>query len=187
MTLMIMRIFDIFLAAIGLLVLSPMMLIIFLLCLLDTGQPVFQQKRLGRNKVPITLLKFRTMALNTPSVATHLSSSHAVTPLGRFLRRTKLDELPQLWNVLRGDMAVVGPRPGLLNQAELTAARERLNVFTVRPGITGLAQVRKIDMSTPKLLAQTDAQMVSQMSLKNYFKYIFLTFMGKGGGDRMRL
>lgn len=180
------RIFDILASALGLLVGSPMILLIFLLCLLDTGRPIFQQKRLGRNKVPITILKFRTMALDTPSVATHLSSSDAVTSFGHFLRSTKLDELPQLWNVLRGEMSLVGPRPGLSNQVELTAARERLGVFKVRPGITGLAQVNMIDMSTPELLAQTDADMIAQMSVGNYFKYIFLTFIGKGSGDRIK-
>lgn len=186
MTLILIRIFDIFLATVGLLVLFPMMLLIFLLCLLETGQPLFKQERLGRNQVPITILKFRTMALNTPSVATHLSDLTSVTPLGRFLRRTKLDELPQLWNVFKGDMGLVGPRPGLPNQVELTAARERLNVFVFRPGITGLAQLNRIDMSTPELLAQTDAQMISQISLKNYFKYIFLTLIGEGIGDSIK-
>jgi len=187
MTLMLIRILDIFLATVGFLVLLPIMLVIFLLCSLESGQPLLKQKRLGRNKVPITLIKFRTMALNTPSVATHLLDLNSVTPLGRFLRRTKLDELPQLWNVLKGDMGLVGPRPGLENQVELTAARERLNVFAFRPGITGLAQVSKIDMSTPELLAQTDAKMISQMSLKNYLKYIFFTLIGKGSGDRIKL
>lgn len=181
------RVVDIILSTLGLVFASPVMLLVLVFGWLEAGRPIFCQERLCRNKVTFTLFKFRTMAPNTPSVATHLANSHAVTPLGRFLRRTKLDELPQLWNVLKGDMSLVGPRPGLPNQAELTAARERLGVFAVRPGITGLAQVSGIDMSTPELLAQTDARMIAEMSLKNYFKYVLLTILGKGGGDRIKL
>ena len=114
------------------------------------------------------------------------STSPAVTHLGSFLRKTKLDELPQLWNVLKGEVSLVGPRPNLLNQVELINAREALDVYRVRPGITGLAQIKDIDMSTPTLLANTDAEMISAMSVVNYFKYIFLTVAGKGQGDRAR-
>jgi lipopolysaccharide/colanic/teichoic acid biosynthesis glycosyltransferase len=102
------------------------------------------------------------------------------------LRKTKLDELPQLWNVLKGEMSLVGPRPGLFNQQELTAVREQQGVFKVRPGITGLAQVSEIDMSTPELLAETDAKMIASLSLKNYFKYILQTVIGRGSGDRVK-
>lgn len=186
MTSSMLRIFDIILSIIGLLFLSPVFLLITLLCLVDTGRPIFLQERLGLYKVPFALVKIRTMALDTPSVATHLASSGAITPLGRFLRRTKLDELPQLWNVLKGEMSIVGPRPGLPNQIELTRAREKHGIYSVRPGITGLAQISGIDMSTPELLAQTDAQMIANMSVKNYFKYIRLTMMGKGSGDRIK-
>ena len=180
------RVFDIFISIVGLLLALPVMLLILLLSMVETGRPIFLQERVGRNKDPFVLLKFRTMAPNTPSMATHLASSHAITPLGRFLRRAKLDELPQLWNVLIGEMSLVGPRPGLPNQPELTEARERLGVLKVRPGITGLAQINGIDMSTPELLAQTDARMIAEMSVRNYFKYIFLTVMGKGSGDRIK-
>ena len=126
------------------------------------------------------------MQMDTHSVPTHLTNFAAVTPVGRFLRRTKLDELPQLWNVLAGDMSLVGPRPGLPNQVELTDAREALGVFKVRPGITGLAQVSGIDMSTPELLAQTDARMIAEMSVYNYFRYIAMTIAGRGSDDRVR-
>ena len=180
------RVFDIFLSIVGLLLALPLMVLISVLSMVETGRPIFLQERVGRNKNPFVLLKFRTMAPNTPSVATHLASSHAITPLGSFLRRAKLDELPQLWNVLKGEMSLVGPRPGLPNQVELTVARERLGVFKVRPGITGLAQVSGIDMSTPGLLAQTDARMIAEMSVRNYFKYIFLTLTGRGSGDRIK-
>lgn len=152
----------------------------------DTGSPIFKQERVGRNKKPFTLVKFRTMSVDTASVASHLASTASITKMGGFLRKTKLDELPQLWNVLKGEMSLVGPRPGLFNQEELTAARESAGAYDVRPGITGLAQVNDIDMSTPDLLAKTDAEMIKGMTLKNYFKYIFQTVLGAGTGDRVR-
>ena len=126
------------------------------------------------------------MKMDTASVATHLASSASITPFGRFLRKTKLDELPQLWNVMKGEMSLVGPRPGLFNQLELTEERAKRGVFVVRPGITGLAQVSDIDMSTPALLAETDQRMIQTLSLASYFKYIFMTVAGKGAGDRVR-
>ena len=104
-----------------------------------------------------------------------------------FLRRTKLDELPQLWNVLKGEMSFVGPRPCLFNQTELIAERRSRGVFEARPGITGLAQVSNIDMSTPKLLAEIDAHMLKELTMPAYFKYIFMTVGGKGSGDVVKL
>jgi lipopolysaccharide/colanic/teichoic acid biosynthesis glycosyltransferase len=118
-------------------------------------------------------------------VATHLASSSSITPYGRFLRKSKLDELPQLWNVFVGDMSLVGPRPNLFNQEELIMERDFRGVYSVRPGITGLAQINKIDMSTPQLLAETDSKMLKELNLLGYFKYILLTVFGKGFGDRV--
>ncbi|MFZ1569048.1 MAG: sugar transferase [Thiolinea sp.] len=100
--------------------------------------------------------------------------------------RTKLDELPQLWNVLKGEMSRVGPRPCLPTQTELIDEREKSQVFKLRPGITGLAQINNIDMSTPELLAETDAKMLQNLSLLNYFSYISQTLLGKGQGDKIR-
>jgi O-antigen biosynthesis protein WbqP len=179
------RIFDIIFSLIGLVFGLPVLLVIWILGLIDTGSPIFRQERVGRNMVSFTLVKFRTMSRDTASLASHLASSSSITSLGRFLRKTKLDELPQLWNVLQGDMSLVGPRPNLFNQEELIHARDALDVYSVRPGITGLAQIRDVDMSTPELLAKTDAEMISTMSVVNYFKYIFLTVGGKGQGDRV--
>lgn len=179
------RLFDFVFSLIGLIFGSPIFVALAVVGLFDTGSPIFRQERVGRYKKPFTLVKFRTMKLNTDSVATHLASASSVTLYGRFLRRTKLDELPQLWNVVKGEMSLVGPRPGLLNQTELTRARDKLNVFKVRPGITGLSQVNEIDMSTPEKLAQSDAKMIGEMSIKNYFRYILLTVVGKGSGDRI--
>lgn len=179
------RILDIVFSFFGLVFSLPLLLLLIVVGLFDTGSPIFRQKRVGRYQRPFTLFKFRTMKVDTVSEATHLASSASITVFGRFLRRTKLDELPQLWNVLKGDMSLVGPRPGLLNQHELTHEREKRGVYSVRPGITGLAQVNKIDMSTPDLLAATDQKMIQSLSLTNYFKYILQTMAGKGGGDRV--
>ena len=179
------RIFDIIFSLIGLVSALPVLLVIWILGLLDTGSPIFRQERVGRSMKSFSLFKFRTMTRDTVSVASHLASSSSITSFGQFLRKTKLDELPQLWNVLKGDMSLVGPRPNLFNQAELIHARDALDVYSVLPGITGLAQIRDIDMSTPELLAKTDAEMISTMSVVNYFKYIFLTFAGKGQGDQV--
>lgn len=180
------RLLDIALSLLGLLGLLPVLLVLTILGLLDTGSPMFRQIRVGRGQRPFILVKFRTMKLSTASVASHLADATAITPYGRFLRRTKLDELPQLWNVLKGEMSLVGPRPGLFNQAELTRERAAKGVFDVRPGITGLAQVSAIDMSAPQLLAEIDQQMIATLTVKAYFKYIFLTVAGKGRGDRVK-
>ncbi len=180
------RILDFSFSLLGLIFGLPVLLTIYVTGLFDTGSPVFKQERVGKNKKQFILVKFRTMSVDTASVASHLASTASITKLGGFLRKTKLDELPQLWNVLKGEMSLVGPRPGLFNQEELTQAREEKGVFDVRPGITGLAQVNDIDMSTPELLAETDAKMIREMSIKNYFKFIFQTVLGGGAGDRVK-
>ena len=180
------RFLDVIFSLTGLLLGLPILLILYLIGLFDTGSPLFFQQRVGRDKKPFTLVKFRTMGLSTESVATHLANKSSITPYGSFLRKTKLDELPQLWNVLIGEMSLVGPRPGLYSQEELTCERDKVGVFKVRPGITGLAQIQAIDMSTPKLLAETDAKMLKTISVWNYFRYIVSTIMGRGFGDRVR-
>lgn len=179
------RFFDMLLSFFGLVFFSPLLLALYLVCHLDTGDAVFRQVRVGRNSQPFTLLKFRTMRIGTESVATHLADASAITKSGRFLRRTKLDELPQLWNVLKGEMSLVGPRPCLLNQSELIAERDLRGVLNARPGVTGLAQVKGVDMSIPRRLAEMDALMLQEMNSWNYFKYIFLTIFGSGAGDRI--
>jgi len=183
---MMLRSLDIVFAILGLLVTMPLMIVLFLLGLLDTGAPLFRQERVGRFQKPFILVKFRTMRPDTLSIATHLADASAITPLGHFLRKTKLDELPQLWNVLTGEMSLVGPRPCLPNQIELIEEREKLEVFDICPGITGLAQIQGVDMSTPVLLAKIDAQMIATLSLSSYFKYIVLTALGRGTGDRVK-
>jgi len=180
------RSLDVLLAGTGLLLLAPLLALLWLAGWFDTGSPLFRQQRVGRHQRPFVLLKFRTMRPDTASVATHLVNPAAITPYGRFLRRSKLDELPQLWNVLKGDMSLVGPRPCLPNQTELVQERERRGVFAARPGITGLAQVQKVDMSGPAHLAELDALMLQQLSLGLYLKLIAHTLTGRGSGDRVR-
>lgn len=180
------RLFDFVFAFFGLLFLWPVLLVLILIGYFDTGSPLFFQTRVGRNKKPFTLIKFRTMPVDTESVATHLVGASSVTKLGAFLRKTKLDELPQLINVVKGEMSLVGPRPNLFNQIELIEEREKRSVYSVRPGITGLAQVNEIDMSEPEKLAEWDQRMIQTMTVKKYFSYIFATVTGSGAGDRVR-
>ncbi len=180
------RIFDILFSFLGILLLSPILLILIIIGYFDTGSPLFRQERVGVNQKPFNLLKFRSMHVNTQAVPTHLVQASAITKWGSFLRKSKLDELPQLFNVLMGDMSFVGPRPNLCNQIELIQERGMRGVYSIRPGITGLAQIHKIDMSTPQRLAETDAKMIDHINVWYYFKYIFLTVFGKGFGDRVR-
>lgn len=145
------------------------------------------QKRVGKNLKPFNLYKFRTLKVDTPSLSTHLVSKNSVTKFGKFIRSLKIDELPQLVNVIKNEMSLVGPRPCLYNQEELIYERKKNNVFSVKPGITGLAQIKGIDMSDPKYLSSLDKKMVSDINLRKYFIFLFLTFFGKGFGDRINL
>jgi O-antigen biosynthesis protein WbqP len=169
------RIFDFLFSLIGLIFLSPLIILIFFIGLFDSGSPLFIQSRVGYNLKSFSLIKFRTMPKGVRSAGTHLMRNIKLSPFGNFLRRTKLDEIPQLLNVLFGDMSLVGPRPCLFNQKKLISERKKIGVFKVRPGITGLAQISGINMKMPTLLAKTDQKMIKDMSLYNYFYYIFKT------------
>lgn len=171
------RLLDFFFSLVGILVLSPLFILLWLIGLFNVGSPLFKQKRVGRYQKSFILIKFRTMPLNTKSVATHLVKNLNLSYFCLFLRKSKLDEIPQLWNVLLGDMSLVGPRPCLFNQKKLIIERKKNGVFKVRPGITGLAQIRGINMKNPTLLAKTDLQMIKQMNLYYYFYYIFNTLI----------
>lgn len=179
------RLLDVILASLGLLLSLPLLFLIYFVGMFDTGSPLFFQERVGRNQKPFILIKFRSMHLETISISTHLVDKSAITYIGGILRRTKLDELPQLWNVLKGEMSLVGPRPCLFSQQDLIQAREKLGVFLLRPGLTGLAQLSNLDMSDPILLAQADAKLLENFSLNTYFKCIFMTLIGNGFGDRV--
>lgn len=180
------RLLDILISLIGIVVGLPVIVLVTLLGLLDHGSPLFFQSRVGKGQRLFTLVKFRTMARDTQSVGTHLVDSSSITTLGRFLRKTKLDELPQLFNVLAGQMSLVGPRPCLPNQTLLIEERAKRGVFRARPGITGLAQVNDVDMSTPRKLSLYDRLMIERMSICLYLKLILMTAIGRGKGDRVR-
>ncbi|MCW8995624.1 MAG: sugar transferase [Psychromonas sp.] len=182
----IIRVLDFFIALTGLVLTLPILVIVTIIGYFDTGAPIFIQERVGKNKRPFKLIKFRTMSVETKSVASHLASPASITKLGGFLRKSKIDELPQLINVLKGEMSLVGPRPNLFNQQELILERDSRGVYEVLPGITGLAQVNCIDMSTPKLLAKTDQKMIKTLTISDYFKYIIMTATGSGAGDRVK-
>lgn len=170
-------IFSIFI----ILLIWPLLLLILIVCTLDLGSPLFIQKRVGKNKKKFNLIKFRTMRIGTPSVASHEVNSSYVTKTGRILRKFKLDELPQLINVLRGEMSLVGPRPNLPSQDYLIEERDKYNLYQFKPGITGLSQINKIDMSNPEILAKSDNRMMAKMNQVSYFRYLFKTiFRSKG-------
>ena len=160
--------YDILISTLILIGLSPLFILIFLICFIELRNPIFVQKRVGIHQKPFKLLKFRTMKINTPSKASHLIDENSVTRFGKIIRLLKLDELPQLLNVLSGDMSLVGPRPSLFNQLELIKWREKYNLYNFKPGITGLSQINGIDMSNPKKLAESDYLMISKNRYDQY-------------------
>ena len=180
------RLIDILASFIGLIILSPFILIIAFILFFEHGKPLFIQTRVGRNQAQFRLVKFRSMSPKAADLPTHEVSADLITKTGKFIRTTKLDELPQLWNVLKGEMSLVGPRPCLPTQEELINERQALGVFKLRPGITGPAQVKNIDMSTPKKLAVEDSQMLGNLTLPSYLKYVLMTVTGSGQGDKVR-
>jgi len=169
------RLLDCFFSLFGIFILSPLLILLLIVGLFDSGSPLFKQTRVGIHQKPFTLIKFRTMPLGTKSAATHLIKNLKLSFFGSFLRKTKLDEIPQLWNVLIGEMSLVGPRPCLLNQKKLIKERKKRGVFKERPGITGIAQIKGITMKTDTLLAKTDLETIKQLNVFNYFYYILLT------------
>jgi O-antigen biosynthesis protein WbqP len=181
------RLLDIGLSAVGLVLTAPILAVCTLAVALESrGNPIFAQQRVGRHRQVFTCYKLRSMRSGTPDAATHEIGRAAVTRVGAFLRRVKLDELPQLWNVMRGEMSLVGPRPCLPTQHELIALRDALGVYALRPGITGPAQVRGIDMSNPARLAQVDQQYLTQCSVRGDLALILRTVFGGGHGDFVR-
>jgi O-antigen biosynthesis protein WbqP len=181
------RVIDLLCSALGIIFLSPIFFLLLVIGYFDTGSPIFSQKRMGLGQRPFNLLKFRSMKLETQSVPTHMVDVRLITRWGLFLRKSKLDELPQLINVFMGDMSFVGPRPNLFTQSELIRERELRKLYRFKPGITGLAQINRIDMSDPVALAEADLKMVTNFSSLQYLRFILLTLFGKGLGDNIRV
>lgn len=178
------RTFDLLVSAFGLIVLAPVMLVIaWLVSRSSPGGALFVQARVGKSEQLFDCYKFRTMAKGAPVAGSHEVSGSWITPIGRRLRSLKLDELPQLFNVLRGDMSLVGPRPCLPNQAEVIAARRAQRVFDIRPGITGIAQLASIDMSMPEKLAEADRRYIDSRTFLGDLRIIAATVLGGGSGD----
>ena len=163
------RLFDILLSFLGLLILSPVFLALIVAVKLDDPGPAFfAQRRVGRGKKLFKLYKFRSMKMSTPhDMPTHLleNPEQYITRVGKFLRKSSLDELPQIWNILRGDMSIIGPRPALWNQDDLVAEREKYGANDVRPGLTGWAQINGRDELEIPAKAKLDGEYVERMSL----------------------
>jgi O-antigen biosynthesis protein WbqP len=180
------RALDLFLAMVG--IVPALILMGVLVILIRRGSPgpgLLKQARVGRDGEVFTCFKLRTMFDDTPHQPSHHVGVSAVTPLGAFLRRSKLDELPQLINILRGEMSFVGPRPCLPSQAAVIEARRRRGLTHLRPGITGVSQVAGVDMSDPERLAALDATYLSNMSPLRDLQLIVQTVLGSGRGDRV--
>jgi O-antigen biosynthesis protein WbqP len=161
------RLIDIILSLIGLIVLSPIYLILIIAIKFDSRGPVlFKQKRVGINKTHFNILKFRTMRLDTPKdTPTHLleNPEQFITKMGKFLRKTSLDELPQIWNILVGQMSIIGPRPALWNQYDLIAERDRYGANDLPPGLTGWAQINGRDELPIEIKAKLDGEYVEKI------------------------
>lgn len=178
------RLLDIILSLFFIFCFFWLFIIIILLIKIFSGSPVFfLQKRVGQFGQEFTLYKFRSMKINTRNLGTHELNGDEITFIGKTLRRLKFDELPQIINVLLGNMSFVGPRPSLTTQKALIRLRNNLGVLSLKPGITGLAQIKKIDMSTPKFLSRIDQIYLENQNLCFDLIIIFLTSVGKGFGD----
>lgn len=175
------RVIDFILALAGLILLSPVLLVLVIAIKLDSPGPVFfKQKRVGIHKSHFQILKFRTMRIDTPKdMPTHLlqNPEQYITRVGKFLRKTSLDELPQIFNILKGDMAVVGPRPALWNQYDLIAERDKYGANDVRPGLTGWAQINGRDELEIPVKAKLDGEYITKMSFTMDLRCFFGTFL----------
>lgn len=174
------KIFDLLLAIVALcILLIPITIVALLVKLTSRGPVVYWSDRVGRHNRIFRMPKFRTMLVGTPAVATHLLSDpkRFLTPIGSFLRKSSLDELPQLWSILRGDMSFVGPRPALFNQHDLISLRTQYGVDQILPGLTGWAQINGRDELPIPDKVKLDADYLEQRSLVFDIKIIFLTFI----------
>ena len=181
------RVFDFICGLILLIALGPIMILVGIAIRLNTpGPALFRQVRMGQHQKPYTIYKFRTMHANTGDIPTHEVGRSAVTKLGGFLRKTKLDELPQLINVVKGEMSFVGPRPCLPSQTHIIEMREEAGVFDLKPGITGASQVEGVVMDEPRKLVDLDIRYKAEQSFATDFKMLIQTVTGSGQGDRVK-
>jgi O-antigen biosynthesis protein WbqP len=172
------RSFDLLLASIAVICASPVMIAAAIVIRLQDGGPaIFRQTRVGRFNRPFTLYKFRSMPVSTPNLPSAQAQKVTITPFGRFIRRTNLDELPQLFNILRGEMSLIGPRPALGTQTELLRMREAASVMQARPGLTGLAQVNSFDGMTETEKVEWERRYVSDISLAGDLRIVARTFV----------
>ncbi|CQR46225.1 Undecaprenyl phosphate N,N'-diacetylbacillosamine 1-phosphate transferase [Paraliobacillus sp. PM-2] len=175
------RLIDVILSLIGLIVLSPIFLILIIAIKIDSRGPVlFKQKRVGINKTHFNILKFRTMSIDTPKdTPTHLleNPDQYITKMGKFLRKTSLDELPQIWNIFVGQMSIIGPRPALWNQYDLIAERDKYGANDVPPGLTGWAQIHGRDELPIDVKSKLDGEYVDKISLTMDIKCFFGTIV----------
>lgn len=172
------RLFDFVMSLIGIVVLSPIILIVSLAVKFTSPGPMlFKQRRIGKNNVEFEIYKFRTMRIDTPNVPTHLleNPEQWITPVGKFLRKTSLDELPQLFNILKGEMSIVGPRPALYNQIDLKEMRTESGVHKLVPGLTGWAQINGRDEIPLSLKVKLDKEYLMKKSFFFDIKIIFMT------------
>lgn len=162
----------------GLLILSPLILVSMFCIYIEDGRPlIFSQKRIGKDLKDFSIYKIRTMKKDTPNKGTHEVSRKDFLYVGIFLRKTKIDELPQVFNYIKGDINLVGPRPGLVNQVELKNERSKCNIYKIKPGITGLAQVLGYDMSNPKRLAEIDMIYIKKRNISIDFYILLATIV----------
>jgi len=171
------RIFDFLFSIFILLILSPLLLIISaIIKFTDGGHILFNQDRIGKNGKPFMLLKFRSMPENTTNLPSHVASNLKITPIGKFIRRTNIDEIPQFINVLKGEMSVIGPRPSLPTQKDVIELRKNKGVLNLLPGLTGWAQVNSFDGMLPSQKVEFDEQYLKSISLATDLKIVFKTF-----------
>lgn len=174
------RLFDFVMSLIGIVVLSPIILIVSLAVKFTSPGPMlFKQRRIGKNNVEFEIYKFRTMRIDTPNVPTHLleNPEQWITPVGKFLRKTSLDELPQLFNILKGEMSIVGPRPALYNQIDLKEMRTEAGVHKLVPGLTGWAQINGRDEIPLSLKVKLDKEYLEKKNFLFDIKIIFMTVL----------
>ncbi len=179
------RCFDVSLTVGLIVLLFPLMLVIGVLCHMHFKSVWYVQPRIGLFAKPFNIYKFRSLPPTTPLVPTHLIPQDKLSWFSLFIRNSRIDELPQLINVLRGEMSLVGPRPCLENQSLIIKSRESNGIFHLKPGLTGLSQLMSVDMSDPVLLAEHDSALLNNFGLSKYFCILIATFFWACGLNRV--